>query len=112
LDCPFLRSKPKQNYTVLVRDRRLPGADADIAKDSKLKTASVILSGDAVPTPRVSKLTQSCKGSPSQWEGLTDDGQFIYVRYRWGCLAIGSGKTLDEAVENVNNLFEKSLGHK
>src|ERR1700745_436010 len=66
LDCPFLRSKPKQNYTVgvadlrfcrvpvhlnrqpsrrilLVRDRRLPGADADIAKDSKLKTASVIL---------------------------------------------------------------------
>jgi len=88
---------------LLVRDRRLPGADADIAKVSKLKAASVILSADAMPTTRVSKLTQTCKGSPSQWEGLTDDGQFIYVRYRWGCLSIGSGKTMDEAVGNVNN---------
>jgi hypothetical protein len=76
----------------LVRDRRLPSADADIAKDSKLKTASVILtiSGDAMPATRVSKLIQTCKGSPSQWEGLTDDGQFIYVRYRWGCLSIAA----------------------
>jgi hypothetical protein len=65
-----------------------------------------------MPATRVSKLTQTCKGSPFQWEGLTDDGQFIYVRYRWGCLSIGSGKTMDEAVENANNLFEKSLGHK
>jgi hypothetical protein len=65
-----------------------------------------------MPATRVSKLIQTCNGSPSQWEGLTDDGQFIYVRYRWGCLSIGSGKTMDEAVENVNNLFEKSLGHK
>jgi hypothetical protein len=34
-----------------------------------------------MPATRVSKLTQTCKASPSQWEGLTDDGQFIYVRY-------------------------------
>jgi hypothetical protein len=61
---------------------------------------------------QVSKLTQTCKASPSQWEGLTDDGQFIYVRYRWGCLSISNGKTMDEAVENGNNLFEKQLGNK
>ena len=66
----------------------------------------------ARPETRVSKLTQTCKASPSQWEGLTDDGQFIYVRYRWGCLSIGSGKTMDEAVENANNLFERVLGDK
>ena len=65
-----------------------------------------------MPATRVSQLIQICKASPSQWEGLTDDGQFIYVRYRWGCLSIGSGKTMDDAVENANNLFEKSLGHK
>ena len=61
---------------------------------------------------RVSRLTQTCERSPSQWEGLTDDGQFVYVRYRWGCLSIGSGKTIDEAVTNANNLFEKSFGDK
>jgi hypothetical protein len=69
-----------------------------------------MLSGDAMPPTRVSKLTQTCKGNLSQWEGLTDDGQFIYVRYRWGCLSIGSGKTMDEAVENANNLFGEITG--
>lgn len=65
-----------------------------------------------MPITRVSKLTQTCKASPSQWEGLTDDRQFIYVRYRLGCLSIGNGKTMDEAVKNANNLFEKTLGNK
>jgi hypothetical protein len=43
---------------------------------------------------------------------LTDDGTHIYARYRWGCLSIGSGKTIDEAVANANNFFEKSFGDK
>jgi hypothetical protein len=61
---------------------------------------------------RVSKLTQTCEQNPAQWEGRTVDGLFIYVRYRWGWLSIGSGATAAEAVENDNNLFEKQLGNK
>jgi hypothetical protein len=65
-----------------------------------------------MPAIRISRLAQTCKTSPSQWEGLTEDGQFVYVRYRWGCLSIGSGKTLDEAARKGNNLFEKQLGER
>jgi hypothetical protein len=59
---------------------------------------------------RISTVNQTCETNPSQWECLTDDGMYVYVRYRWGCLSIGSGKTMDEAVANLNNLFEKALG--
>jgi hypothetical protein len=59
---------------------------------------------------RISSVIQTCDRNPSQWEGLTDDGMHVYVRYRWGHLTIGSGKTLDEAVNNRNNLFDKRLG--
>ena len=61
---------------------------------------------------RVSNIAQKCTGHPTQWEGSMDDGQHIYVRYRWGCLSIGTGKTIEEAVRNSNNLFEKQLGDK
>ena len=59
---------------------------------------------------RVSRLTQTCERNPSQWEGSTNNGTYIYVRYRWGCLSIGSGMTIEEAVSNSNNLLEKQLG--
>lgn len=59
---------------------------------------------------RVASLTQTCAKSPSQWEGRTNDGQQVYVRYRWGRLTIGIGNTVEEPVKNQNNLFEKQLG--
>jgi hypothetical protein len=59
---------------------------------------------------RVSSLTQTCERNPSQWEGSTDDGTYIYARYRWGCLSIGTGMTIEEAVRNSNNLLQKQLG--
>lgn len=59
---------------------------------------------------RISTVNQTCERNPSQWEAVTEDGIHIYVRYRWGCLSIGSGKTMDDAVENKNNLFERPLG--
>jgi len=34
------------------------------------------------------KIVQTCTISPSQWEGETDDGQFVYIRYRFGDLTI------------------------
>jgi hypothetical protein len=64
-----------------------------------------------VPLIHVRKLTQTCQRSPSQWEGTTADGLFIYVRFRWGRLTIGTGVTESEAIGNHNNVFEKQLGH-
>ena len=46
----------------------------------------------------VADLKQTCESCPSQWEGRTDDGQFIYIRYRWGSLEYGIGESLRKAV--------------
>lgn len=53
-------------------------------------------------------LRQTCYACPSQWEALTEDGQFVYIRYRWGQLTLGVGDTLTEAVGNVS--FSKQVG--
>jgi len=47
---------------------------------------------------RVKSLERTCIACPSQWEGKTEDGRVIYIRYRHGYFSIGLGKTLDEAV--------------
>jgi len=36
----------------------------------------------------VIKITQTCLACPSQWEGVTDDGKMIYIRYRYGGLSV------------------------
>jgi hypothetical protein len=48
----------------------------------------------------VTEIIQTSPESPSQWEGKTDDGRAIHIRYRHGCLDVGVGDTLDEAVDN------------
>ena len=35
---------------------------------------------------RVTQLAKTCGACPAQWEGVTDDGQEVYIRYRWGFL--------------------------
>lgn len=52
---------------------------------------------------RVTKLEMTCGACPSQWQGDTDDGRPIYVRYRWGHLRVEMDDT-DEVV------FEWSSG--
>ncbi len=49
---------------------------------------------------RVVSLQRTCQACPSQWEGRTDDGRWVYVRYRWGHLQVGIGPTLEDAVDN------------
>jgi hypothetical protein len=60
----------------------------------------------------VTTLVRTSLRSPSQWEGQTSDGRTIYVRYRWGCLEIGLGTSLDDAVANSPKLFEQQLGER
>lgn len=56
----------------------------------------------------VQTLTQTCPASPSQWEGRTTEGRWVYVRYRWGWLQVGFGATFDEAVRDQT--IERQLG--
>jgi hypothetical protein len=58
----------------------------------------------------VTTLVRTCLRSPSQWQGQTSDGRVVYVRYRWGCLEIGIGTSLDDAILNSGKLFERRLG--
>jgi hypothetical protein len=54
-----------------------------------------------LPQPGCSlvSLSRTCCACPSQWEGETDDGREIYIRYRHGSLSWGIGDTLDAAVD-------------
>jgi len=49
-------------------------------------------------------LTQTCGMCPSQWEGTTDDGKAVYIRYRHGELSVGVGKDQREAVASSMGL--------
>jgi hypothetical protein len=59
---------------------------------------------------KVTEIKQTCSFCPSQWEGQTNDGQVVYVRYRWGFLSIRVGNTLDDAVCRGQEIFEDSVG--
>jgi hypothetical protein len=47
---------------------------------------------------RVTEIRNTCSACPSQWEGLTDDEQVVYIRFRWGHLSVGVDHCLDEAI--------------
>lgn len=32
----------------------------------------------------LAKVVQTCSACPSQWDAWTVDGQYLYLRYRWG----------------------------
>ena len=46
------------------------------------------------------QLQQTCRACPSQWEGVTRRGVCVYIRYRWGVLQVGTGATMDAAVDD------------
>lgn len=47
---------------------------------------------------RVVQLVQTCVACPSQWDGMTDDGRKVYVRYRFaeGYVRVGAIGDHDE----------------
>jgi len=50
---------------------------------------------------RVERLRRTCSAMPAQWEGLTENGRSIYVRYRHSVLRIGVGNDLGRAIDNA-----------
>ena len=62
----------------------------------------------------VAKVMKTCDACPSQWEGTTDAGKVVYVRYRWGYLSISIGDTMTQAIRREgpeNSVFEKEIGN-
>ena len=55
---------------------------------------------------RVTELRQTCEMCPSQWEGRTDDGRYVYIRYRHGSLTVDTGQTMDDAIRGAEPVFE------
>lgn len=54
------------------------------------------------PSLVVTKIVQTCPASPSQWEGTTEDGRPLYIRYRFGFLSISVGPVGGDMNSAVN----------
>jgi NAD dependent epimerase/dehydratase family enzyme len=49
---------------------------------------------------------------PSQWEGITDKNEAIYIRYRWGRLSIylsAPDGTIEDAINENKVLYSKQI---
>lgn len=47
---------------------------------------------------RITDLWMTCESCPSQWEGRLANGRYLYIRFRWSRLEMGTGTTPFEAV--------------
>ena len=41
----------------------------------------------------------TCSAYPSQWDAKTTDGDYVYIRYRWGWLTVTAKAFTDDEVE-------------
>lgn len=55
---------------------------------------------------KVKHCIMTCSACPSQLDIYTDDGEYIYARYRWGCLTI----TLDPFGSGSKELYCEDIG--
>lgn len=58
---------------------------------------------------KVVDLKRTCDASPSQWEGLTENGMAIYIRYRSGVLSAGAGDDIELAAASSCGMGEPPL---
>jgi hypothetical protein len=43
---------------------------------------------DGKPWQRLTSLVKTCDACPSQWDGVTEDGRQVYIRYRFDHLTV------------------------
>jgi hypothetical protein len=68
--------------------------------------------------PIIVKIIKTCDACPTQWEGTTDKGEYVYIRYRCAHLRAGMGKTESEMWKrqkadgtwDVYNMFQEKVG--
>lgn len=71
---------------------RVPLSQFDIKKLAEIFTK---LQGGTMY--KVAKIIETCNGCPSQWSAKTDDGVYVYIRYRHGFLRVDiDGETVYE----------------
>jgi len=49
---------------------------------------------------KIIKLWKTCFACPAQWEGKLDNGQYVYIRYRWGIFRVGIADCINDAINN------------
>lgn len=60
----------------------------------------------------ITKLEKTCAACPSQWEGETLEGDYIYIRYRWGYLSVTLdseevfGEEIGEDMDGIMDFYE------
>lgn len=47
---------------------------------------------------------------PQEWEGMTADGSFVYIRYHRGTLSFGCGVTKEDAMRGNGLEYTSHLG--
>lgn len=48
---------------------------------------------------------KTCIACPAQWEFKTDNGDWLYVRYRFGAFSASTGASIKEAVSGQTIVF-------
>jgi hypothetical protein len=62
---------------------------------------------------KIKTIKCTCHACPSQWEGITEKGEAIYIRYRGGWLSIQLSKpdgTIRDAINNDEMLYQERIG--
>lgn len=54
----------------------------------------------------ITKMTETCGGCPSQWDGWDKDGVYFYFRFRWGYLRVDS----HDPDSRETTIFGKQIG--
>lgn len=63
--------------------------------------------------PVITHIIQTCSACPSQWEGKFADGDWLYIRYRWGGLSIHKGNPDENQYNSIAAtpiIFSKQIG--
>ena len=55
---------------------------------------------------RIKNLTQTCGACPSQWEGETENGAYVFIHYRHGYLYM----TVDSEMVFSKNISDNPFG--
>ena len=78
---------------------------------AKTKQSTFLPKNIGAHPPILTQLERTCCACPSQWEGLTDDGNYVYIRYRGGRLRADVAKTRFQWAKGVKiQLFGQVVG--
>jgi len=63
---------------------------------------------------KIKQFTKTCFACPSQWECLTEDGKYVYIRYRNGYLRTGIADSEEkfwnqDNKESLYNIFNEEI---